>query len=59
MGLIRKMTSVSTLGAVSYHSPREKVANAARSDARSSAKLRKAEAKLLKQQYKATKKQNG
>lgn len=50
MGLIRKTTSLSTLGLVNYHSPREKQAIAASRSSRAQKEVAKAEAKLLKEQ---------
>lgn len=55
MGMMRKMTSLSSAGLVSYHSPSEKKANAAAKEARASMKVARAEAKLLKAQRKALK----
>jgi hypothetical protein len=60
VGLIRKMSSVSSAGLVSYRSPREKKANAAAKSARAdkktakaAARLAEAEARLLEAQAKA------
>ena len=53
MGMIRKLTSASTVGMVSFNSPKEKQANAAVKNARANAKVAKAEARLLKEQRKA------
>lgn len=50
MGLIRKTTSLTTLGLVNYHSPREKQAIAAARSSRAHKEVAKAEAKLLKEQ---------
>lgn len=57
MGMARKMMSVSTVGLVSYRSPREKQADAAKQTSRTEAKLAKAEAKLAKEQAKLLKQQ--
>lgn len=56
MGALRKFTSVGTLGAVSYSSPKEKQANAAARSSKTDKKLAKAQAKLLKAQAEAIKK---
>lgn len=50
MGLLRKTTSLTTLGLVNYHSPREKQAIAAQRSSRAQKKIAKAEAELLREQ---------
>ena len=55
MGMIRKLTSMSSAGLVSYHSPREQVAIASKKSARADMKMAKAQAKLAKAQRQALK----
>lgn len=58
MGMIRKLSSLSSAGLISYHTPEEKAANAAARSSRADKRLSKAQAKLLKEQRKALKRQN-
>lgn len=53
MGMIRKLTSLSTVGMVSYRSPRERQAAAAQMDARARKKLLREEAALVRAQREA------
>ena len=48
MGMIRKATAFSTLGAVNHRSPRERVAHAAQVEAKASRKTARAQSKLAK-----------
>lgn len=47
MGMLRKTLSISTGGAVAFRKPKEVVAQAAKSSAKSQSKVAKAEARLL------------
>ncbi|MGW4028336.1 hypothetical protein ACWEFL_03290 [Streptomyces sp. NPDC004838] len=58
MGMIRKLSSLSSVGLISYHSPKEKVANAAARTSRADKRLAKAQAKLLDEQRKALEREN-
>lgn len=56
MGMIRKLSSLSSAGLISYHSPKEKTANAAAKTAKAEARVLKEQAKELKARRKAAKK---
>lgn len=50
MGFIRKLTSISSMGAVNYKSPREKAADAAARNSKANKKAAAAQVRLLEAQ---------